>query len=341
MDESSISRKERVRRALNHQEVDRLPTQINYTDSAAAALSAALDVAAEDLPDRLGNHLLRLDIDFQPRLSPDGATRYDWWGAGFAVHEEGYFPNDPPLLSSTDLGSCAWPDPTEPALLDGAARKLAAFGADRFVLPNFGFALFERAYTLRGFDTFLMDMILEPLFAEALLEKITEIQLVLIHRYLEMGVDGGYFGDDYGAQKSMLFSPRLWRKFMKPRLARMFAPFREAGLPVILHSDGQIAPILTDLVDIGLTVLNPAQPEVINHAYLRETFGSSLAYYGGISTQTVLPSGTPDEVAAAFDACVRELAPDGTGLLLAPSHRLMSDVPTSSVIKLLELFAAL
>ena len=111
-------------------------------------------------------------------------------------------------------------------------------------------------------------------------------------------MDGGYFGDDYGAQKGLLFAPRTWRRsFIKPRLARLFAPFREAGLPLILmHSDGQIQQILPDLVEIGLTALNPVQPEVLDHIWLRENFGGKLAFYGGISTQTVLPHGTPDEV---------------------------------------------
>jgi uroporphyrinogen decarboxylase len=154
-------------------------------------------------------------------------------------------------------------------------------------------------------------------------------------------VDGGYFGDDYGGQKNLLFSPRSWRRLIKPRLARLFAPFVEAGLPVILHSDGQIAAILPDLVEIGLTALNPVQPEVIDHAWLRQTFGRQLAYYGGVSTQTVLPHGTPDQVRAAVSACVDTLAPEGTGLVVAPSHRLMTDIPMENVEALLAAFSSL
>lgn len=92
----------------------------------------------------------------------------------------------------------------------------------------------------------MMDLALDARFAEALLDRIVEIQLVLIQRFIDLGVDGGYFGDDYGAQKNMLFSPRMWRKFIKPRLALMFAPFKEAGLPILMHSDGQIQEIIPD-----------------------------------------------------------------------------------------------
>ena len=204
-----------------------------------------------------------------------------------------------------------------------------------------GFALFERAWTLRGFDTFLLDMVLDPGFAEELLERIAQIQLVLIRRFLELGVDGGYFGDDYGSQANLLFSPKMWRSLIKPRLARLFAPFREAGLPVLMHSDGQFAEILPDLVEIGLTAYNPVQPEVIDHAWLRRTFGSQLAYYGGISTQTTLSQGSPQEVASAVQACLAALAPEGMGLVLAPSHRMMSDTPMENVEAMLEAFASL
>ncbi len=116
----------------------------------------------------------------------------------------------------------------------------------------------------------------------------------------------------------------------------MFAPFREAGLPIIMHSDGDIAAILPDLVEIGLTTLNPCQPEVMDHAWLAGTFGDRLAFYGGVSTQTVLPFGTPQEVAAAVAACRSTLAPRGTGLLLGPSHRLTAEIPMANIDALLE-----
>ena len=134
----------------------------------------------------------------------------------------------------------------------------------------------------------------------------------------------------------MLFSPAGWRRLIKPRLARLFAPFRERGMPVILHSDGQIQKILPDLVEIGLTTLNPVQPEVLDHNWLSATFGEKLSFYGGVSTQTVLPNGSPAEVRSAVEACRRTLAPEGTGLLLAPSHRMMVDIPLENVEAFLE-----
>jgi uroporphyrinogen decarboxylase len=304
-------------------------------------MAAHLGVAPDQLPQRLDNHLLRVDIAHEHKPSDDGRIAFDWWGVGFDTGQEGYFIAVHPLTGTKDLDAYAWPDPHAPNLLDRAARIIEEDNGEHFVAPNFGFALFERAWTLRGFDTFLLDMALDPGFAKELLERITGIQLVLIQRCLELGVDGGYFGDDYGAQSSMLFSPRMWRSLIKPRLARMFTPFREAGLPVIMHSDGQIASILPDLVEIGLTAYNPVQPEVIDHGWLRDTFGERLAYYGGLSTQTLLPQGSPPEVKRAVADCTAVLAPDNTGLVLAPSHRLMIDVPLENVEALLGVLTAL
>jgi uroporphyrinogen decarboxylase len=334
-----LTPKERVRKALTHQPVNHLPTQVNYTQSMGEELAAHLDCSLENLPNRLGNHMLRVDLSYPASYSPDGKIKFDWWGAGFDVEEEGYYTAFNPLADSKELDAFAWPDPHAPHLLDDAAAKIAADQGQHFITPNFGWALFERAWSLRGFEYFLLDLAIDEIFVEEILERITEIQLVLIRRFIALGVDGGYFGDDYGAQKSLLFSPAMWRQFIKPRLARLFEPFREAGLPILMHSDGQIMPILPDLVEIGLTTLNPVQPEVLDHTWLKSTFGTQLAYYGGISTQTVLPYGSPAEVQQAVARCKTELAPNGTGLLLAPSHRMMSDIPMANVAAMLEAFA--
>ena len=333
-----MTKKERVRRALQFQPVDRLPTQINYTAVTGHHLAAHFNIPLTDLSNHLDNHLLRMDLSYPERLEENGRIRTDWWGAGFDIREEGYFVAVSPLGENPDLDTYPWPDPHDPNLLIDAQQAISADAGRHFIVPNFGFALFERAWSLRGFEQFFIDLAADPGYAGELLDRITEIQLTLLDRYLALGVDGGYFGDDYGAQKNLLFSPRMWRKQIKPRLDRLFAPLRERGLPILMHSDGQIQQILPDLVEIGLTALNPVQPEVLDHTWLAANFGGKLAFYGGISTQTVLPYGTAEEVKTAVTACVNTLAPDGTGLLLAPSHRMMTDIPMANVSALLEAF---
>lgn len=333
-----LTPKERVRRALWRLPVDHLPCQTNFTGTMGRLLADHLGCTQTELQAKLHNHLLRVDVSHPKTLSDDGKTSFDWWGAGWGTETEGYWHAHAPLADSEDLNTFPWPDPNEENLLDEAAAAIAADHNQHFVVPNFGFALFERAWSLRGFDQFLMDLICEPEFANDLLDRITTIQTTLAQRFVALGVDGGYFGDDYGAQKSLLFSPILWREMIKPRLARMFAVFRDAGLPVILHSDGDIWPILPDLVEIGLTCLNPVQPEVLDHARLQREYGNQLSFYGGISTQGVLPNGSPSDVAAATRQCIKQLAPNGTGLLIGPSHRMQSDIPPPNAAAMLAAF---
>lgn len=334
-----LTHKERLRRALLREPVDRLPTQVNTTASMGLRLAEHFSCTPAELPARLDNHLVRVDIRHTGRRSDDGKAVFDWWGAGHDTGEEGYYIRVNPLAASKGLDAFPWPDPSAPGLMDDAQKTIAALGSEYFIVPNLGFALFERAWSLRGFEQLFVDIGEDPGFVEALLDRIVDIQLGLIRRFLALGVDGGYFGDDYGAQKNLLFSPASWRRLIKPRLARLFAPFVERGLPVIMHSDGQIQKILPDLVEIGLTTLNPVQPEVLDHTWLHDQFGEQLSFYGGISTQTVLPNGTPEAVRAAVRDCASCLAPTSTGLLLAPSHRMMTDIPIENVTAMLEAFS--
>lgn len=333
-----LTHKDRLHRALSFEPVDRLPTQINYTHSMGKQIADHFQVSLDRLPFTLDNHLLRVDLSYPVKMSQDSRTVFDWWGAGHDRGEEGYHIRVSPLAGSKVLESFPWPDPYAPDLLTDAQKVVEEFGGEYFIVPNFGFALFERAWTLRGFENLFTDIALDRGFVAALMDRITEIQLVLIHRFIELGVDGAYFGDDYGAQNGLLISPASWRQLIKPRLARMFAPFTERGLPVLMHSDGQIQKILPDLVEIGLTALNPVQPEVMDHKWLYENYGGKLSFYGGISTQTVLPQGTPADVLSAVKDCTASLAPERTGLLLAPSHRLMTDVPIGNIEAMLSAF---
>jgi len=301
-------------------------------------LSEYFGITEAELPERLGNHLVRVDINHTRRTNVDGSVEFDWWGAGWDTRTEGYWHAFSPLKDSLDLDRYKWPDPGDPAILNTAAQTILCRGANSFIVPNLGMCLFERAWSLRGFAALLMDMVERTEWVEELLDRITEIQLTLSRRFVAAGVAGGYFGDDYGAQRAMLFSPRLWRRLIKPRLARLFVVFVEAGLPVILHSDGDIRAILPDLVEIGLTTLNPVQPEVLDHAWLHREYGDKLSFYGGISTQGVLPGGTVEDVRVATIACARVLAPEGTGLLLGASHRMQSDIPVRNVEAMLDAF---
>ncbi len=276
---TTMSHKERVRRALFNEPIDHIPTQLNYTAAFGHTITAHLDVSLEQLPYDIGNHMLRVDINHDGRIKEDGNVCFDWWRVGFDIREEGYFAAINTLAELQNLDLYHWPDPLAAELLQDAEQTIAGKGDEFFIVPNFGFALFECAWSLRGFEQFFMNMVTDLEYAGSLLDRITEIQQVLVHRFLDLGVDGGYFGDDYGAQKNMLFSPRMWRALIKPRLARLFSPFLERVLPIIMHSDGRIQQILPDLLEIGVTTLNPVQPDLMDHIWLQEKYGTRLSFY--------------------------------------------------------------
>ena len=153
-----LNPKERVRRAQYREPVDRLPTQCSYTAVMGKTLAEYFKVSLSELPTRLGNHLLRVDVTHPKSFSDDGCVEFEWWGTGWSTETEGYWHSVAPLAYSSDLAHFPWPDADAPHLLDDAAHSREKHG-QLFVVPNFGMCLFERAWSLRGFDRLLVDLL--------------------------------------------------------------------------------------------------------------------------------------------------------------------------------------
>ncbi len=151
--------------------------------------------------------------------------------------------------------------------------------------------IFEIAWHLRGMTELFADMAFNPAFAERLLDRITAIRCFQARRFAEAGVDMLKIGDDVGTQKAMLMSPAMYREWFKPRHAAVIRAAREVrpDLPVCYHSDGNCWDVIPDLIDIGVTVLNPVQPECLDLAAVKKRFGDRLVFWGGIGTQTTMP----------------------------------------------------
>jgi uroporphyrinogen decarboxylase len=179
-------------------------------------------------------------------------------------------------------------------------------------------------------ERLLFYFMLEPAFVHDLLDRITEFNIGLIRRAAGLGVDCVHVGDDWGAQNGLLVAPDTWREFVKPRFTRTCAAAREAGLLVSLHSCGKVLDLLPDMVEAGVDVFDPFQPEVMDIRALRERYRGRLAFWGGLSVQETLPHGTPDDVRRETERLLGELAPGG-GYVLAPSHSLTGDIPPENV----------
>jgi uroporphyrinogen decarboxylase len=163
-----------------------------------------------------------------------------------------------------------------------------------------------------------------------LLDKITDFHEALAKRYIKLGVNCGRTVDDYGMQTSMLVAPDLWRRLIKPRLARIFAVYRNAGLPMIHHSCGNILEIVADLIEIGMNVLNPIQPKAMDLNVLATHYGDKVTFFGGICNQEVLPLHSPEQI----DENVRETAAllgKKGRYIIAPSNGIGTDVSLKNI----------
>ena len=129
--------------------------------------------------------------------------------------------------------------------------------------------------------------------------------------------------------------PALWREFIKPRITRMYQRVRKAGKFVIIHSCGNVQELFPDLIEAGLNVFNPFQPEVMDIFETKRQYQGKLAFYGGISVQRLLPHGTPDEVRAETRRLLRELGKGG-GYIASPSHAIPGDVPAENMAAMIE-----
>jgi uroporphyrinogen decarboxylase len=154
----------------------------------------------------------------------------------------------------------------------------------------------------------------------------------LATRYAEAGVDIIQFGDDIGSQGAMMISPNTWRKFLKPRMAGIIADVKAANPQVLVfyHSDGRFEPVIPDLIEIGVDILNPVQPESMDIAELKRLYGDRLSFWGGVGVQTTLPFGTSDDVRCVVKRLIQEAGPGG-GLVVSPAHVIEPDVPWENV----------
>jgi len=189
-------------------------------------------------------------------------------------------------------------------------------------------------------DNFMVDLALSPDFAGALMDHVTDGLLSLTRKTLEAGRDGYVFyeyNDDLGSQQAMLIDPRMWRDFIKPRMAKICDLIHSFGVKVRYHSCGSIRPIIPDLIEIGVDILNPIQPLAtgMDPADLKKEFGRQLAFDGGIDTQLLLPKGTPEEIRVQARSYIETLGEDG-GYILAGSHTLQADIPTENIIALVD-----
>lgn len=371
---SSMRPRERVLTALAHEEPDRVPIifGVNLNTSMVRptyeGLKAALGVQTPTgylYYEQLGVATVKIDEAILRRMGSDGRglqdrlpaairqrdaaqpspeVHFNDWGVGAVRTDEGsWFQTIHPLQEASldDLEDFAWPDMRDATRWDGLvdrARQLAAegeyaiFGAPLHIYP------FERAISLRGMEQFMIDLVLNQDFSHALLGRITELFKAYLQGYL--GLVGAYLdviciGDDLGQQTSLLVSPQTYRQMIKPYHADLIAYIRErTAAKIFYHSDGDVEPLIGDLIEIGIDILNPIQTSsgrMADLVSLKRNYGAKLTFCGAIDTHEILPHRSPAEVRDEVRRAISILGPGG-GYLLSSVHAMQKDVPPENVL---------
>jgi uroporphyrinogen decarboxylase len=327
-----LSPRERVWWAIRHQEPDCVPWHLSFTEPARAKLVAHL--GTDEIDEALNNHI----VSYKTRRLYDeiapGFWRDEWGTVWNKTVDKDIGVVEKYQLAGRSLDGLQLPDPADPARFAALPGWIAA-NPNRFRLVSLGFSLWERAWALRGMTDLMVDMVEAPEFVEELLDTIMEWDLKILHEFLKYDIDGVRVGDDWGQQRGLQFGYRRWQRFIKPRLARLYGAVKQAGKATLQHSCGKVQELFPDLIEIGLDVFNPFQPDVMDVYEMKRIYGDRLAFYGGMSVQSLLPHGTPDEVRAEARCMLAEIGRGG-GFIIAPSHDMPGDIPLENMLAFIE-----
>jgi uroporphyrinogen decarboxylase len=336
-----MTSRERVLAAARRGRPDRVPRDISWGMSPGALQTFKANTGREDYLGYFG-----VDVRFispaPGRNAPD-YSRYhddprvtpDEWGIGHAPGSEGshHFTHIvSPLRSATRVEQIAdypLPDLDAPYRYEATAAEIAAFHARGLAAAaSAAVTIYEVGWQIRGLEETLTDMITGSEMVECLFDRLMHLRIGMIGNLLRAGCDLLLLGDDISGQTGMIMSPALWRRYLRPRMARIIEEARRVspGIPVFYHSDGDCRAVLDELIEIGVTILNPVQPECMDPAEVHRRWGDRLAFWGTISVQKTLPFGTPEDVRREVKLRMDTVGREG-GLLLGPSHMIEPEVP--------------
>ncbi len=362
--------RERVLAALNHEEADRVPIDLGGCFSTGMYFTAypplmellGLEHENATLPKPrrtavLAESLLqRFDVDTRfvglgahegSRGEIDEDTFLDEWGVtwkkvgdGPYLDENGPFCGSRPTVADLEKYDC--PDPGNPGYFRGLGERAAAQRkqGDYAVILNLRYGIVHQGMFLRGFSDWLKDLYKNRAFITRMMEVITDYWVQLADNALDAvgnDVDIVYVGDDLAMQSAPLFDPQIYRQLIKPHHRRMFETVKSRGHRIVYHSCGAVAPLIEDLIDVGVDAINPVQVNASNMdpQGLKEAFGDRISFWGGIDTQRILPFGTPDEVRVEVRRIIGILGANG-GYILNSVHNLQPDVPPANIVAMFD-----
>jgi len=347
-----MKHRDRVLTALGHEEPDRCPMQISFTPEFAARLETDLQLKGLGFhnPHGGGNtYELERAIDEDMLLTSVGWVNgyyqngyqdvdsyQDEWGVTWRTIEyqtrfgKGKYtePFGHPLVDDSKLEYYSAPDPNRPDLYTEAKRVIHDYRSEYWIVGVTPTTIFETAWALRGYEQLMVDMATDPAKVNLVLDIPYHYHLAVTQHLVSLGVDMIWLGDDVGGQNSMLMSPKMWRKYLKPRMAELITTLRRINpqIKIAYHTDGVVFPIIPELIEIGIDVLNPVQPMAMDPEILKTNYGDRLCFWGSIDIQQTMPFGTREVVKNEVLTRLNTIGRSG-GLLIGPTHNLQLDTP--------------
>jgi uroporphyrinogen decarboxylase len=335
-----MTSKERVHRALQRQPVDRVPIFMWYHPQTRRRLGKLLEIPPEYVPQVMGDDIRQAWVSNNHPMEGivherDGQSHVDDWGVEWTRIDGFNQISKYPLANATEeqLLQYRFPSDRVGPLVD-LMRPVLKFADEYFIGCDVSPCVFEMWWRLRGMEKTLMEMVLNPGLTQEMMRRSVEFSIELSETACRrFKLDWLWLGDDAGGQRSMLMSPQIWRDMVKPLLKQNADVGQRHGLYVAFHSCGAIRPIIGDLIEIGVQVLNPVQCNCpgMDPLELKQEFGKDLAFMGGVDTQGVLPHGTADQVRQATARLLEGMTADGGGYILAASHTVPPETPDENI----------
>jgi uroporphyrinogen decarboxylase len=350
-----LTSKERMQVTMDHKEPDKVPLQATFVPEVDKLLRKKYEKEITDIKgkttekyqgmtelDVLFNHdMLLLTYGISTgyyRDTPDD-TYYDEWGIKWkkipykTLNGIGSYTEiiEFPLADDKKIGNYVPPDPEDEDM--GYAEEIIKYyGKDYYICGIIDCSIFEALKYLRGITKSLIDLIANKDIAHKIMDMSVEYHLKLGIKLIERGVDLLWLADDLGGEHALLMSPSAFREMIKPKISYMIDELRKKrkDIKIAFHSDGFIEPIIDDLVEAGVDLLNPIQPESMDPSYIKRRYGDKIALWGTVSTQQTLPFGSPSDVEKEVRDRIKDCGPGG-GFLLAPTHNIQLDVPFENI----------
>jgi uroporphyrinogen decarboxylase len=336
-----MNSKERVRTTLDHKQPDRMPVNVTFVPEIAKKLREKFNISG-DVGAYMGNDAVTAPGGFETsyyqeaeqyvcRYGVKWMNVYNQFGAYTEMVEH------PLAGSKSKLAGWNVPDYNEPSQYDALREQVKRYGKEKWVVGTITCTIFETAWGLRGLEQLMIDMMEDEEYTSELFDKVMEFPLHAGLKYIDLGVDMVWIGDDVAMQTGMLISPALFRKYLKPRFARIVSEYkkRNKDIKVMYHSCGNPTKVIDDLIEVGIDVLHSLQPSAIDLAATKKQFGDRISFWGGVDIQKLMPMGTPEQIKAEVKRLIDTCGRDG-GYVLAPAHHIQADTPLENIFALYE-----